>query len=368
MDLQILENLGKLSWGTSSHAFDDIDIRLARPCLGVVAQLLLDDELYSLRKGCEDFLLMKTRDDAFHVTIFQVFITCRNDYCPSSLPDNLLESFYAFINNAIGEDVEKINKNIETLSVVTKDWIVLGRHYPSHLAVKVNCRQVSDVLQTFKEKLNNLGYKWMYYLSEELQNRGFHGQLIRGDIGHKLSSNGWDLTIGYTSNPDYQTHITMGLLPTNDQQLNEMILKVHDNVGRNIVPKFSSSKGRDDKTCLMKSFNDLQETYKIKELKALQESEIDEFPTLKSQVKNAKEGKAIQNSKNLVDEWGKFHIRRIYDKLEKRNVSINFSSIKSSILNVDMIQNFEPVYFGTNMEEQTVAGQSWVGNIKPAIS
>jgi len=203
---------------------------------------------------------------------------------------------------------------------------------------------VCNVLQNFKEKVNDTGYKWMTYLAEHLQKRNFNGRIVQGDIGSKLSSNGWDLIIGYTSNPDYKTHITMGILPTNDQQLNECILKVHENVERNIAVKFSSKDGLADKSTVIKLIKHLVENYRVKELKSLADDEIGEFSTLKVEARNAREGRTVQISKSLIDEWGSFQLRKIHQKLDKRNIFIGISRIYMSIINIAMVQNFEPSF------------------------
>jgi len=128
-DKEILANLSQLSWGTSSNSFDDMDIKLTKPSFGVIALLQMDDTLQNFRKNCEKFLLMRTRDNCLHMTIFQVFITFHDDYNPFSLPNNLLECLHTFITQAIKADILKINENLETLSrfVVTNNWCILGK-------------------------------------------------------------------------------------------------------------------------------------------------------------------------------------------------------------------------------------------------
>ncbi|GBM38075.1 hypothetical protein AVEN_40955-1 [Araneus ventricosus] len=234
-----------LMWGSKSDnptKFDNMDIRLTKPGFCVIALYKMDNVLQNLRKSCENILLMRTRDDCLHMTIFQVFLMFHNNYNPFSLPNNLLECLHNYIDKAIKVDMAKINKDLETLSrySITKNWCNFGREYQSYLFVEVNCMAVCNVLQNFKEKVNHIGYEWMTHLAQELQKRNFDGSIVQGDIGSRLSSNGCDLIIGYTPNRDYKTHVTMGILPTTNPQLNEAILKVHQNPKRNIAVKFSS--------------------------------------------------------------------------------------------------------------------------------
>lgn len=339
----ILDSMSLLMWGSQSKSFDNMDIRLTKPGFGVIALYKMDNVLKNLRKSCENILLMRTRDNCLHMTIFQVFIMFHPHYNPFSLPNNLLECLHNYIDKAIKVDVAKINKDLETLSrySVTKNWCIFGREYPSHLVVEVNCMAVCNVLQNFKEKVNQIGYEWMTHLANELQKRNFTGNIAKSDIGSKLSSNGWDLIIGYTANPDYKTHVTMGILPTTYPQLNEAILKVHENPERSIAVKFSSEEVGGGS--LIKSIKGMVEAYRTEELRNLKDDDIGEYPTLRSQVSNARAGKVVEISKSLIDEWGKVKIKMLSEKLEKNNLFINISRIHMGILNMERVQNFEPV-------------------------
>ncbi|GBN51501.1 hypothetical protein AVEN_267650-1 [Araneus ventricosus] len=339
----ILNSMSLLMWGSSSRSFDAMDIKLTRPGFGVIALYKMDDVLQNLRKSCEDILLMRTRDDCFHMTIFQVFIMFHNDYNPFSLPNNLLECLHNYIHKAIKVDMAEINKDLETLSrySVTNNWCLLGREYPSHLVLEVSCKAVCNVLQNFKEKVNHIGHKWMVHLVHELQKRNFNAKIEQSDVGSKLSSNGWDLIIGYTGNPDYKTHVTMGMLPTTDPRLNEAILKVHENPERNIAVKFSSEEVSGGS--LIKSMKAMVEAYRSQELRNLKDDDIGEFPTLRAQVNHARAGKVVEMSRSLIDEWGKVKIKMLHEKLEKKNLFLTFSRIHMGVLNMERVQNFEPV-------------------------
>ncbi|GBM53911.1 hypothetical protein AVEN_64834-1 [Araneus ventricosus] len=202
----ILDSRSLLMWASKSKSFDNMDIRLTKPGFGVIALYKMDNVLRNLRKSCENILLMRTRDDCLHMTIFQVFVMFYNKYNPFSLPNNLLECLHNYIEKAIKVDVAKINKDLETLSrySITKNWCIFEREYPSHLVIEVNCMAVCNVLQNFQVKINHIGYEWMTHLAQELQKRNFDGNIVKGDIGSRQSSNGWDLIIGYFTNPDYK--------------------------------------------------------------------------------------------------------------------------------------------------------------------
>ncbi|GBN77129.1 hypothetical protein AVEN_158050-1 [Araneus ventricosus] len=174
---------------------------------------------------------------------------------------------------------------------------------------------VCNVLQNFKKNVNLIGHEWMNHLAKELQKRNFTGNIAKSDIGSRLSSNGWDLIIGYTANSDYKTHVKMAILPTTDPQLNEAILKVHENPERNIAVIFSSEEVGGGS--LIKSIKGMVEAYRTEELRNLKDDDIGEYPTLRAQVRNARAGYVVEISKSLIDEWGKVKIKMLNETLKK---------------------------------------------------
>lgn len=345
---EISNSMQLLKWGTKSNSFDGMDIRLTRPGFGVVLLIKPDHVMQNLRKSCENLLLMRTRDCCLHMTVFQVFLMFRRDYEPSSLPNNLLEALHSCMKKAIQQDIMRMNEELETLCVgVTNNWLLLGKDFPSHLVIQVQCKEVCNVLQHFKEKVNSMGYQWMNVLAKELRERNLKGSIEQGEIGSRLSSNGWDLIIGYTSNPDYKTHITMGILPTTDLKVNEALLQIHAYPERTIDVAFSSEEGNREKDNMIRSMRVLTESFRMKELQKLDEESIGDYPTLKARVIDAKSSRPLVISKSLIDEWGKMKMKTINEKLAQnqcldKNACLNVSKIHMSILNMECIQNFEP--------------------------
>lgn len=389
---ELQESMDLLKWGTESQSFDDMDIRLTRPGFGVIVLLKPDNVIQNLRKSVENLLLLRTRDDCLHMTVFQVFLTFREDYDPFSLPNNLLEAIHNYMFKAIQTDLVEMAEDLGKLCVqVTDNWLILGKDFPSHLVVEVTCKEVCHVLQNFKEKVNKLGYQWMKHLAEELGKRNFKNQLVQGQIGSKLSSNGWDLIIGYTSNPDYKTHVTMGILPTTDSDLNEALLGLHEDVNREIAVKFSSEEGDPDIDTMLRSMKNMITSYRVHELRKLNEDDdqISKYPTLRAEILNAKTGRAVELSKNLIDEWGKVKMKTIQEKLSKvpqKQKCFKISKIQLGIINMERMQNFEPPPVRTctgqyctgilNLESvqemesrpstSGKSGEPWIGELKAA--
>ncbi|KAF8796704.1 hypothetical protein HNY73_001050 [Argiope bruennichi] len=340
--MDISSGIDSLVWGNISKSFDDTDLRLTRPGFGVIVLLKPDK---AIQKLCKNFLLMKTRDTYLHITVFQVFLTFHRDYDPFSIPNNLLVILHDYINKSTKMDVEKINKSLETLHIdATENWLLFGRDYPSHLVIKVECRQVSNVLQQFKESVNRIGYEWLTEFAKELEKRKFKSNLVQTEIGSKLSSNGWDLYIGYTANPDYKTHVTLGILKTTDEKLNAAILEIHKNEGRIISANFLPEEGNGDNDNIMKSWGGIVESFRIQELKKLSETTVNEYPTLRVQVKNAKIGATVELSKSLIDEWGDFIMKSLSKQLKHdKQTQFKVLKIHMSIINMARMQNFEQI-------------------------
>lgn len=342
--LDISDSIRSLTWENESKSFDNTDIRYTRPGFGVIVLLNPDDTMQTFRQLCEKKCLMRTRDDFLHMTVCQFFLNFNLDYDFTSLPNNLLEVIHNFIEKSTKKDIENLNEYLESLIVGPAETIHLfGRDYPSHLVVEIKCKEVCTALQNFKESINRIAYEWLVQFAKELEKRTFKSEIMKTEMGYRLSSNGWDLFIGYTSNPDYKTHVTLGILRTTDPKLNRALLEAHDNVSRYISPKFLSEEGHEEKVIQSKSWKDIVTSYRMRELKKLKDYDMSEYPTLKTQVNNAHAGLNVQVTKQLIDEWAQIKLKELCEKepLDCKNACFKISNIHMSVLNMARMQTFE---------------------------
>lgn len=346
--VDIQDSLKKLDWSKQSISFDKMDITKTRPGFGIVAFLDENQITHQITDALNHNLLMKTRKEFEHVTVFQVFLSFENDYDPKSLPVNLLSTLKEYLDKSLFDEfIKKLNKEIleNDLSVeLTDEFLILGAFYPSHLTVKVNCKRLEDTLQEFKQVANKEGEEWIFKLSEELKRKGFNGKKGKTGVGSFVEGKGWKLQVGYTNNSDYQTHVTLGLLRAS-KEINKLILSLFADFKRDLDSNFSHES--------YQSKFDSQATEYALKLKEYKQKLTAQLNT-KSTNPSINETDINQKSKLTIKVFGSnfSELANYYKEvlgLGENLKSINWDNkmlkvkrIGSNVINMDRIQNFEP--------------------------
>ena len=337
-------SVDKLDWHSASRSFDNTTIQLTRPGFGTIALIAPDQLVHRLRDKLADKLLLRTRDELMHMTIFQVFITFTNDYDSSTLPSNLLAVFQEYMDEQLLDQIQEVNKHInETTVQATKEWLILGKDIPSHLAIRVHCRPLEEVLSPLKRKANELSQAWMSVLTKALAQHQIHGRMDITAIGATVHGKGWNLTIGYTANVDYKTHVTLGIFPTGDPKMDHLVRMQHRDINRAIAPTFSPSDGDPKSADMALDYFKSIARFQIDRLRALRDDDIKSYPSLAEQVWRAKQGQEVTVSRFVMDEWGKLCLSILGDlnNLFTEDSILHVTRIKSDIINMDRMQNFE---------------------------
>lgn len=344
--LQLLKaSVNRLDWRSVSRSFDNTVIQLTRPGFGTIALIAPNQLIHRLRDQLADKLLLRTRNELMHITIFQVFITFTNDYDSSTLPANLLTVFQDYMNEQLREQIQEIDDHIREKTVqIAKEWLILGKDMPSHLAIRVHCRPLDEFLFPLKRKANELGQAWMSALSRALTEHHIDGKMNISSVGAVVHSKGWNLSIGYTANVDYKTHVTLGILPTGDFEMDQLMKMQHHDVHREIIPAFSSEDGDARQMDIALDCSKSVVRVRIDRLKALHEEDITSYPSLTEQVRRAKQGEQVIISRFLLDEWGKLCLSALGDfrSILDEDLNLHMAGIRSNIINMDRMQNFEP--------------------------
>lgn len=333
------DDLG-LDWeNANSLFFDDTDIKETRPGFGAIVLLGKDQLPNHLRDSvANNFLLLKTVDRKMHVTVFQVFLTFQENYDPHTLPSNLLQVFKNHLETKLHDTIENINKELDNITVkTTNEWMILGRDIPSHLAIKVNCEDLDNKVRILKESANKIGNDWIDELSKVLKKRGLGGDTNKHAIGTCVKGRGWTLFIGYTDNKDYKTHVTLGHLKTNNINLNNLIIKQHENINRIISPIFSSERAdlnptEINPTEISKTLSGDISRYRKNEVIQIN----DEYIKQLYEAGNEK-------LRFLIEEWGKLLLKKMELPGIGSEVDIKVDKIEFSVINMDRSQNFVAV-------------------------
>lgn len=334
----------------NSVSFDGMDVRLTRPGFGFIALIQPDQIVHRMRDNCEDVFLLKTRDEAMHVTVFQVFMRFDDEeYDPASLPNDLLSSFYLHMKEVLKDDLERVNQKIARTHVrVTQNWFLLGNVYPSHLAAEVECKEANEVLWDLKQKANSAGREWMANMREMLKQRGFKGDISESQVGATLSGTGWDLMIGYTANPDYRTHVTLGILSSGDEECDRLTLRMHEDLERTVDPNFSPDQGSSALEDVARALRDRFASVQPHKLQTLSAATVAAYPRLSVQVENAKAGRPVNMDACAIREWGQLTTKNMEKKLAAALPSqgsrhLKLVAVDGGVINMTRIQNFEPV-------------------------
>lgn len=342
--------LDKMEESWNSVSFDGMDVRLTRPGFGFIALIEPDQIVHRMRDNCEDVFLLKTRDKAMHVTVFQVFMRFDyEEYDPASLPNDLLSSFCRYMKEVLKDDLDQVNKKIACSHVrVTHNWFLLGSVYPSHLAMEVECKEANEMLWDFKQKANAAGREWMASMRDTLKLRGFKGDISESLVGTTLAGTGWELMIGFTANADYRTHVTLGIISTGDEECDRLMLRTHDNLGRTVDPNFSPDPGSSEQSDLSRALRDRLSSVQPRKLQKLSAAMVAPYPRLSRQVENAKAGRPVDMDAGAIREWGQLTIKCMEEKLaaaipthESRHLKL--VGVDGGVINMSRIQNFEPV-------------------------
>jgi hypothetical protein len=300
--------------------------------------------VHRLRDKVTDKLLLRTRDTIMHVTIFQVFIVFDKDYDPNTLPPNLLKVFQEYIDEQLQNQIQEVKQHIgETTVQATKEWLIIGKDMPSHLAIRVHCRQLDDLLFNLKHKANELGQAWMSLLAQELKERQMGGQMGMNPTGATIQGKGWTLIIGYTANVDYKTHVTLGILPTGDPEMDNLLKMQHQDANRVIAPIFFAEEGDPKQTDIALRYSESMAHVRIDQLKELCEEEVKTYSHLVEQVIRAKQGQEVMITRFVIEEWGRFRLSTFGDlsSLFDEDSTVRVAGIQSNVINMDRMQNFE---------------------------
>lgn len=298
--------------------FDRVDVRHTRPGFGVLAMLKPGQQVHKIRDACaSQFLLMKSRDEAMHMTVFQVFMEFDPEtYRHDTLPNNILHTFRDFIYDAVSDDLDKLKADLDKLRLtLTGEWIVIGRVYPSHIALVAECRDLAEAIKKLQVKCTLAAQTFMGALVCQMSRENKKSVMVNEKSGTTLRGDGWSITIGYTERTDYKMHITIGMLPTGDPDVDLRILQLNANAGREIDPKFRM--GRPDRKieALKKQVDaDLIMVQKRKLLE-LDPQNLTEYSELRSQVELAHADKPVDVHAGVVNEWGRYEMSKIGDRL-----------------------------------------------------
>lgn len=247
----------------------------------------------------------------------------------------------------LSDDIKSVSQESTELKVnATGEFAILGRHGPTHLAIVVECREFNELISVLRRRANEIGYRWMCMLADELKSRSC-GVLSRSDVGAVVKGAGWKLTLGYTANKDYRTHVTLGMFPTGEKECDDLLLKLYGDVDREINPCFSGEEGNAELRDLVDRLSELVVEVRNRKLQEIDLKEIEEYKKLSIQVESAKQGKPLIGRLE-VEEWGAFELPRIQQKLQGcftsgESTSLNLLGIVSTVINMDRVQNFELV-------------------------
>lgn len=336
-----------------SASFDGISICNTRPGFGVILRIRGNQSIHTARDRLRDLFVLQTRDDAFHITLFQVRIDFNEEvYNPASLPNDLLISLKAHLGRVLGNTIKEAEEVICKSCVrVLDQWLLLGTMYPSHLAVQVDYGDVAGAVDELKARIHQAALEWMTQVSYVLHRRGFKGDVIDGLTGIALCSDGWQLVVAYTGNKDYRAHITLGVLATGDREVDDLLVKAHSDVSRRVDPVFGTTPCTTSQST-NPSLKERLQAHGLLKFKELKPDDIGDFPYLRSVVKQVHDGdvQVGELSPALIVEWGTLLQRDMQCRLNEAfpkdlSRSLIVDGIGGEILNTFQLPNFEASVF-----------------------
>ncbi|WEL38317.1 biotin ligase [Encephalitozoon hellem] len=348
---RIKRSVRSLLWGHPSNEFDDTRIELTRPGFGVILQVDPKGWIQKLVDALgEERALTRTREESFHMTMFQVHIMIQKDtYDSSTLPHNIFPVFNDYIS-------KELNKMISSIKDVTGcfrvkscgEVIVLGRNYPSHLAARVDLETIDDSMEDVKKKLNGLGYEWIKEFARALkEEKGLEGEVASCETGVGVLTDGWRFSIGYTSNRDYKTHISLGMLKSGNCKYDELSLWASEDPEREIDMDFGEGGGKDDTNSKAEELCRANEEIGGILLRSLQPEDLCDYLELKKQVERARKGERPEMNSRVLKEWSAYLVSsRLGDIQENarktKGEEVRLIRLKYSTINMNRIQNYEP--------------------------
>lgn len=337
----------------NSAWFDETKISHTRPGFGLLAMIPSGQKAHEIRDRYNDQLLIKSRDDVMHVTIFQAFLIPGPDYNPASLPNDLLQKFHQHMTSALADDIAGIQEKLSTTKVhLTGEILLLGRVYPSHLALEVDCKEPQQLLLNLKRKSIVVAKDWMTTAIESIRARGFLAYLGSSDNGTAIMGDGWQLVIGYTENPTYKTHVTLGMFPTGNARCDQLLLQLHDHKDREIEAVFGEEQTKDnDWSEIHTECDGLM--YQVM-LTKLSEIDLDDevqtkYPELAAQIGNLIAKRPVNVTVPMIDQWGEMLLKKkIFSgelaplKNEDAGYAMAIEKMSGGLINMNRIQNFVP--------------------------
>ncbi|KAH7940827.1 hypothetical protein HPB49_006501 [Dermacentor silvarum] len=330
-----------------SVSFDGISICNTRPGFGVILRIRANQSIHTARDRLRDLFVLQTRDDAFHITLFQVRIDFDEEvYNPAALPNDLLISLKAHLGRVLGNTIKEAEEVICKSCVrVLDQWLLLGTMYPSHLAVQVDYGDVAGAVDELKARIHQAALEWMTQASYVLHRRGFKGDVIDGLTGTALCSDGWQLVVAYTGSKDYRAHITLGILTTGDRELDDLLVKAHSDVSRRVDPVFSTTNcTTTNDPSLIKRLR----THCAIKFRELKSHSTDDFPCLHFAVKHVDDHDTETNEVNptVFREWGSFLLRDLQSHLKKAFTNkqcrfLKIHGIVGEVINTNRAPNYE---------------------------
>ncbi|AFN82621.1 hypothetical protein EROM_030020 [Encephalitozoon romaleae SJ-2008] len=346
---EIKGSISGLLWSHPSTEFDETSITLTRPGFGVIIEVDPKGWVQELVNTLgEERALLKTREESFHMTMFQVCVEFFKDgYDPNTLPWNIFSVFDDYIKKKL----DKMTSSVDVPSCFEirscGEVMILGRDYPSHVVARVELKTIKEEMDKIKEKLNVLGYVWIKHFAKALEEKGYGGRITKDMRGIGVEGKGWKFNIGYTASKDYRTHITLGILRCGDPEYEKLTLWANGCVGRKINDTFSDGMGREEINEKTEELNKANENICRKLLEKFELEDLSNYPKLEEQVRNAKEGKKLDVNREVIDEWRRYLISSklsdIQEKAEKtKGEEVKIIKLKYSTINMSRIQNFEP--------------------------
>lgn len=284
----------RLVWGSSS-SFDTMDIVLSRPIVSVLATFEPGPQVRGIQGQLEDVLLLRTRSDMFHMTVFQASLTfCADQYEPESLPVNTLGELRAYLDEELAMRVLRLSRS----------WYVCGKHYPSRLVVDLECSSVRKTLARLRKRLGARGYWWMLGLGDELQRRNFRGKAAGGAGGAVLSGDGWKLTIGEIAREDHRMHVTLGVVRTGFAAYDRLLVEASGGFAAGDIDLvFSSGRGDACTNTMAQKQQEMLSTAVAHMLSCIDPDTPQDYSELRSHEERARKGSRPRLGKRAVNEW-----------------------------------------------------------------
>ncbi|KAK8783415.1 hypothetical protein V5799_010218 [Amblyomma americanum] len=337
----------------SRSIVDGTDVTSTRPGFGIIFKLADDQFVHRIRDAiAPGILVLKTKDSAMHVTVFQSMIYFdKAKYNPASLPNTLLyslgEELLESFEDVLSEADAAFRQGTVVMKVPEKPWLLLGHGYPSHLAIEVNSEETGEILNEMRNVVDKQHVtKWFAQAVAVIRDRGFKATIERDEQGLQLVGEGWTLRIAFTGNADYKSHITLGMFRTTPRM---------DDMIRRLAPEFPQR--IDSVFCERSPSNWLPEIEVLEDLKwehaakcYNETSGVCDRPV--DAVCNGQEARTLIPP-SFVLKWGSYLLEsKLIKTFEQRlrdcgvamDTSVRLSAVRSDFMDFNRTPNYVPVH------------------------